>query len=442
MNKYFSILKEPRRILSIVWRHLGFYLPDKFYLEILYGILMRKKLNLKNPKTFSEKLQWLKLYDRRPEYVKMVDKAAVKDYVAGIIGDEYIIPTLGVWDRPEDIDWDSLPDQFVLKCTHDSGGLVICRDKAKLDKAAAMKKLRKSLKQNYYKVWREWPYKDVPRRIIAEKYIEPAPDLKDLPDYKFFCFDGEVKALFVATDRQKPGEDVKFDFFDADFNHLPFKQGHEHAAVTPPKPENFELMKKAATQLSKGMPHARVDLYEVGDKILFGEVTLFHFSGLVPFRPDEWDKVFGDMLTLAGARVGGGLIRLIDNGEMVVSRPDLPDYKFFCFNGEPKYCQVISGRNETMCIDFFDMDWVHQPFHEPKNYPFAEVEPARPALFDKMRNASRLLAQGKVFSRIDFYQVRDLVLFGEITFYPTSGMGGFMPEVFDTVLGQMITLPG
>lgn len=299
MNKYFSILKEPRRILSIVWRHLGFYLPDKFYLEVLYGILMRKKLNLKNPKTFSEKLQWLKLYDRRPEYVKMVDKAAVKDYVAGIIGDEYIIPTLGVWDRPEDIDWDSLPDLFVLKCTHDSGGLVICRDKAKLDKAAAMKKLRKSLKQNYYKVWREWPYKDVPRRIIAEKYIEPAPDLKDLPDYKFFCF-----------------------------------------------------------------------------------------------------------------------------------------------NGEPKYCQVISGRNETMCIDFFDMDWVHQPFHEPKNYPFAEVEPARPALFDKMRNASRLLAQGKVFSRIDFYQVRDLVLFGEITFYPTSGMGGFMPEVFDTVLGQMITLPG
>lgn len=298
MNKYFSISREPRKIISILWRHMGVYLPDKFYLEVLYRILMGKKLDLHNPKTFSEKLQWLKLYDRRPEYVTMVDKAAVKDYVAGIIGKEFVIPTLGVWKRPEDIDWDALPNQFVMKCTHDSGGLVICRDKSKLDKAAAIKKLRKCLKRNYFKIWREWPYKEVPRKIIAEKYIEPAPDTKDLPDYKFFCFDGEVKALFVATERQKEGEDVKFDFFDADFNHLPFRQGHEHAAVIPQKPHNFEQMKRVASQLSKGMPHARVDLYEVGDKVLFGEVTLFHFSGMVPFRPDNWDTTFGNMLTL------------------------------------------------------------------------------------------------------------------------------------------------
>lgn len=298
MNKLFSISREPKKIISIVWRHLGVYLPDKFYLEVLYWILMGKKLDLHNPKTYSEKLQWLKLYDRRPEYITMVDKVAVKDYVTRIIGDEFIIPTLGVWDKPEEIDWEKLPSQFVLKCTHDSGGLVICRDKSKLDKAAAIKKLRKCLKRNYFKIWREWPYKDVPKRIIAEKYISPEPDVKDLPDYKFFCFNGEVKALFVATDRQKPGEDVKFDFFDAEFNHLPFKQGHEHANVTPQKPRNFDQMKRVASLLSKGIPHARVDLYEVGDKVLFGEVTLFHFSGMVPFRPDNWDTTFGNMLTL------------------------------------------------------------------------------------------------------------------------------------------------
>lgn len=306
MKEYISILKEPRKIISILWRHIGVVFPDELYLKVQYRLLMGKRLDLKNPVTYSEKLQWLKLYDRRPEYVTMVDKAAVKDYVAGIIGNEYIIPTIGVWEKPEDIDWDTLPNQFVLKCTHDSGGLVICRDKSKLDKKATINKLRKGLKRNYFKIWREWPYKEVPRRIIAEKYIDPTPDLKDLPDYKFFCFDGEVKALFVATDRQKPGEDVKFDFFDADFNHLPFKQGHEHAAVTPRKPKNFELMKKAAAELSKGLPHARVDLYDVGEKVMFGEITFFHFSGMVPFRPDNWDKVFGDMLILPGECGGGG----------------------------------------------------------------------------------------------------------------------------------------
>jgi hypothetical protein len=284
-------------LLSLTVR-LKKYVPDKWYLMILFKSCLGYWPDLKHPKTFNEKLQWLKLYDRRPEYTTMVDKYAVKKYVADRIGDEYVIPTIGVWERPEDIDWDSLPDQFVLKCTHDSGGLVICRDKSKLNKETVGKKLHKSLLTDYYLLGREWPYKNVPRRIIAEQYIEPAPDTNDLPDYKFFCFDGQVKALFVATDRQKEGEEVKFDFFDADYNHLPFKQGHEHATITPQKPKNFELMKSLAVQLSKGMPHARVDLYEVGDKVLFGEITLYHFCGFVPFKPEKWDKVFGDMLTL------------------------------------------------------------------------------------------------------------------------------------------------
>ena len=175
---------------------------------------------------------------------------------------------------------------------------MICRDKASFDKQCAIYLLNKDLKSDLYVVWREWPYKNVPKRIIAEKYIEPNPETKDLSDYKFFCFDGKVKGLFVATERQNPNEEVKFDFFDADYNHLPFRQGHDHAKIIPPRPQNFELIKQLAEQLSKGIPHVRVDLYDKGDKVLFGEMTFFHFSGLVRFEPEEWDYKFGEWLKL------------------------------------------------------------------------------------------------------------------------------------------------
>lgn len=299
MNKFFSLLlHKPATLLVIFWKRTGGWCPDEYYLKLLYRLMMGKRLNLENPQTFSEKLQWLKLYDHKPEYTTMVDKYAVKDYVARIIGEEFIIPTLGVWNKVEDIDWDALPYQFVLKCTHDSGGLVICKDKSKLDKVAAIKKLKAGLKRDYFKMFREWPYKNVPKRIIAEQYIEPALDINDLPDYKFFCFDGEVKAMFVATERQVKGEEVKFDFFDADYNHLPFRQGHEHAKVVPQKPKNFELMKQLAEKLSKGIPHVRVDFYDIGDKVLFGELTLYHFSGMMPFEPEEWDYKWGELVKL------------------------------------------------------------------------------------------------------------------------------------------------
>lgn len=294
--KYY--IKHPETISNILLYHLGYWLPDKTYLKLKFRLRTGQTLNLNNPQTFSEKLQWLKLYDRRPEYVTMVDKIAVKDYVAKIIGEEYIIPTLGVWDRPEDIDWDMLPNQFVLKCSHDSGGLVICKNKAKLNKSLAIKKINKSLRTDYYKKGREWPYKNVPRRILAEKYIHPAPDMNDLPDYKFFCFDGE-----------------------------------------------------------------------------------------------------------------------------------------------PKYCQVISGRGSKMCIDFFDEAWEHQPFHEPKSYPFAESIPEKPLLYDEMWRLAQVLAKNKSFSRIDFYNVNGKIYFGEITFFPTSGMGGFAPQEWDYKFGEYIHLP-
>ncbi len=295
-------ISNPKSAAITALEHFGLWLPDKIYLKWMFRLKMGKRLNLRNPQTFSEKLQWLKLYNRKPEYTQMVDKYAVKDYVAKRIGDEFIIPTLGVWDNAEDIDWDSLPDKFVLKTTHGGGssGVVICRDKSAFDRENAIKRLRYSLENDdIYRTLKEWPYKNVVKRVIAEKYIEPRPDTNDLPDYKFFCF-----------------------------------------------------------------------------------------------------------------------------------------------NGEPKYCQVISGRGTNMCIDFFDHEWNHQPFHEPRKYPFADVEPKKPKCYENMWVLARKLAQDKAFSRIDFYEIGDDIYFGEITFYPTSGFGGFKPTDYDSILGQMLVLPG
>jgi len=291
-------LKNPVLIASgMVNRAWLNCLPDKQYLKLRYYIDMGKKLNLKAPKTFNEKIQWLKLYDRKPVYTTMVDKYEVKKYVADRIGEAYIIPTLGVWNSFAEIDFDALPNQFVLKCTHDSGGLVICKDKNTFDEAAAKKKIEASLRTNFYLIGREWPYKDVKPRIIAEKYMEDC-ETRELRDYKFFCFNGEPKALFVATDRQTPGEEVKFDFFDMDYAHIDVRNGHQNARALPKKPQQFELMKELAAKLSKDIPHVRVDFYEVDGKVYFGEMTFFHFSGFVPFEPDEWDYTFGSWIAL------------------------------------------------------------------------------------------------------------------------------------------------
>lgn len=299
MLPIWNYCKRPSLLFDSLVLHYGQWLSDALYLKLRFRLQTGKHLNLREPKTFSEKLQWLKLHDRRPEYTKMVDKISAKEYVSNIIGQDYIIRLLGVWDNPEDVNWASLPDQFVIKTNHSGGhtGVVICKDKSSFDHTSAIKKLKASLKRDVYHDLREWPYKNVERKVFAEEYIKPNPE-----------------------------------------------------------------------------------------------------SG------------------------------------------DMPDYKFFCFNGEPKYCQVISGRDTNMCIDFFDQEWNHQPFHEPKHYPFASIEPQKPKHFEKMWSMAKLLAYGKAFCRIDFYDVNDKVYFGEITFYPTSGMGGFAPEEYDSKIGELIDL--
>ena len=278
-------------------------LPDELYLKLIYRIRVGKKLNLKNPKTYNEKLQWLKLHDRNPLYTTLVDKYEVKSYIAEKIGEEYVIPTLGVWERFEDIDFNSLPDQFVLKCTHDSGGLVICKDKKKLDIEEARKKITRCQGTNYYWHGREWPYKFVRPRIIAEQYMEDEKT-QELRDYKFFAFNGTVRALFVASERQEKGTETKFDFFDADFNHLDFTNGHPNSTLTIEKPSSFDKMKELASILSVGFPQLRVDFYDVNGHVYFGELTFSHWSGLTPFSPDKWDDTFGSWIDLSLVKTG------------------------------------------------------------------------------------------------------------------------------------------
>lgn len=280
-------------------QQFAFLFSDKRYLDLIFRYRMGYRINWDNPTTFSEKLNWLKVNDHNPLYTKLVDKESVKAFVSERVGAEYVIPTLGVWENPEDIQFESLPERFVLKTTHGGGneGVVICRDKRTFDKHLAIKKLIKAMKQDIYRDSREWPYKNVEKRIICEPYIE---DKKtgELRDYKFFCFDGKVKALFVATERQKRDEPF-FNFFDENFNPLPIKQGHPVSPIIPEKPETFDRMKRIASRLSEGFPHIRVDLYEANGNVLFGELTLYHFGAVVPFEPRDWDYKFGEWIKLS-----------------------------------------------------------------------------------------------------------------------------------------------
>lgn len=295
-NRLVKAIKHPEWVFGVVLRKcFAKALSDKTFIKLEYFSGMRKFPNIDNPTTYNEKLIWLKLHDKHDEYTQLVDKYEAKEIVRKLIGDEYIIPTLGIYNSFDDIDFDNLPNQFVLKTTHDSGGVVVCPDKSAFNKEAARKKLEKSLKNNYFFEHREYPYKNVKPRIIAEQYMvdESGTELKD---YKFFCFDGKCKMLFIATDRGIG--DVKFDFFDTDFNHLPFKQGHPWSTKEIKKPAGFNKMIELAEILSKGFPHVRVDLYDINGKIYFGELTFFHFSGNVPFVPSEWDYKIGEWLTL------------------------------------------------------------------------------------------------------------------------------------------------
>lgn len=290
-----SVFSLRKWIEYYLYKTQGKHLSDETYLKLKFYALIGKKLDLKNPKTFNEKLQWLKLYDRKPEYTMMVDKYLVRDYIKEKLGEEYLIPLLGVWDDPDEIDFDKLPEQFVLKCNHNSGlGMYICKDKSQMDIEKVKTELRKGLAQDYYLSGREWPYKNVRPRIIAEMCMTDESKI-ELKDYKVMCFNGKAKLIQVHKGRFV---DHTQDFYDTNWNLLDIKQGLKRSDSVMPRPRLLDDMLKMSELLANGISQVRVDWYIVSDKLYFGEITFFDASGFDEFDPEGWNLILGDWISL------------------------------------------------------------------------------------------------------------------------------------------------
>lgn len=299
MKKIINYLKQPKKIIIYLMnKNFFFWMNDKTFLKLKYRLIIKKKLDLNKPKTFNEKLQWLKLYDRNPEYTKMVDKYEAKKYVASIIGDEYIIKTLGIYNNFEEIDFNKLPNQFVVKPTHTSGDIFICKDKKQINYKELRNKVLKWLRRKYYYFHREWPYKNIKPRIIAEEYMEDK-NRKELTDYKIYCFNGKCEYVMTCIDRKK-GK-TKFIYFDRkwnmkkEFSSDGLKYGNE---IKIDCPKNLEEMFQIAEKLSEGIPFVRVDLYEVDGKVYFGEMTFFPSAGFDNTRTTECEEYLNKSLKL------------------------------------------------------------------------------------------------------------------------------------------------
>ena len=302
MNKLLKIIRNCKHnqygMIVCLLQKFNFIFPDKLYLQLMFRFIIKRKLNLNNPKTFNEKLQWLKLYNRNSLYPAIVDKYTAKEYVADVIGEEYVIPTLGTWNSVDEIDFERLPNQFVLKTTNGGGGcdVVVCKNKASFNKGVALSRLNKGLKGNIYRKFREWPYKSIKPRIIAEKYMEDESGA--LIDYKFSCFDGYVDCVMVCLDRHM--NDTKFYFFDKNWNlkRLNIRGKNAPEGFSIPKPPCMDEMFDIASKLSIGFPFVRVDLYAVKGRVYFGEMTFYPCSGFDANLLPETDDYFGQLIDL------------------------------------------------------------------------------------------------------------------------------------------------
>lgn len=435
------------------------FVSDKTCLKILYHMYFGKKLNLENPQTFNEKLQWLKLYDRKPEYTRMVDKYEVKKYVAERIGEQYIVPTYGVWDHFDEIDFDRLPEQFVLKCTHDSGSINICKNKKTFDKKHAKKVLENSLKVNMFWMSREWPYKNVKPRIIAEKYLKDLGN-EVLPVYKFMCFDGEPKIIQTIQNDKQINETI--DYFDIKWNLLKLRQNFPNSVNPLPRPKNLEHMIEIARILSKDIPFVRVDLYEVNGETKFSEHTFYSDAGNSKFEPEDWDKGIGSWIKLPEDIYGGGYVislhnkklyaKLIQDSDMKVefnsegipisideiNKESLTDYKFFCFEGIPRFFYISKDKSDVPYTDFYDMNGERllMRMKDPNSY----IGYSLPKNFEKMKELATKLSESFHHLRVDFYECDDKVFVGELTFYHSGGFAKIQPHQWEKILGDWIIL--
>lgn len=289
---------NPRRLFGMLGsKGLLNWMPDELYIKIQFKLAMGYWPDLKAPKTFNEKLQWLKLHDRNPLYTTLVDKYAVREYIAKTLGEEYLIPLVGgPWKNADEIDFDALPEQFVLKCNHDSGGVIVCKDKSKLDIEKVRAMLNKRLRTNYYFANREWPYKGVKPCIFAEQFLEES-STEEIRDYKFWAFSGKAKFLYVCTERNTT-QGLRTTFFDLDWNPMPITRHYLASEKILDRPKCLQAMIELTERLSKDLPFARIDLYEVGSEAKFGEVTLYPGVGMKKFDPPEWDAKIGSWLEL------------------------------------------------------------------------------------------------------------------------------------------------
>lgn len=280
-----------KNFISSLYRSLWF-LSDKSYLKLIYRLRMGIKLNLDNPASFTEKLQWLKLYDHNPLYTKLADKHSVRKYIEEKVGEEHLVPLLGVYNSFSEIDFSSLPSSFVIKPTNDSGSCVICYNKALFDLKKARKIINYSLCHNYYHKTREWQYKDIKPQVLVEEYLG-----KDGPinDYKFFCFNGKAKFMYIEKESSSsPSQAI----YDMDFNRLPFSMDDDISSTKYTRPECFNQMRAIAETLSQSIPFLRVDMYYERGKVYVGELTFYHYGGFIPFKPPVWDKKIGEWLNI------------------------------------------------------------------------------------------------------------------------------------------------
>jgi hypothetical protein len=435
-----------RNILATgVLLRLNKIVPEKLYLKWLFRLNVGYKLNLKNPKTFNEKLQWLKLYDRKLEYTSLVDKYEVKRIVGKKIGEEHIIPTLGVWNNVDDIEWDTLPNQFVLKTTHGSGGsgVVICKDKNSFDIEDAKRKLDRSLAHSdTYAHYREWPYKNIKRRIIAEKFL--TNDNEDLDDYKMHCLNGVPKVILVCRDRYK--NELSEDFYTTEWEHLDLKHSsHDNALQLISRPAELKEMLDISEKLSEKMTFARTDFYSVHGKVFFCEIKLYPASGLVPFVPGKYDELFSDWTVSPDIEIVGKYLIIRKRNIFIVlyeyDSAALNDYKFFCFDGKVKFFKVDFGRFKEHHANYYDPDGTILPFGEEVCLPVPGYKITLPSCLEQMKAMASTISKGFPFLRVDLYVSGGQIYFGETTFYPASGMGRFSPESADLDIGNMLNLP-
>ena len=293
------LLKDPSRILLWATDFRVFRLmPDERFLKLLFWLNMKKRLNLTHPRTFNEKMQWLKVHWRKPQMTQLVDKVAVKEIIRQIAPEVRVIPTLGIWDSFDEIDLDALPEQFVLKPSHTSGDVYICRDRQKLDPEKLRRVATRWLKREYYWGQREWPYKDVPPKLLAEPYLDDGSG--GLRDYKFFCFHGQPR-FFYLSQGMEDHHTARMAFMDMEGRALPFHRGdYLRFEETPELPDGFERLRALSTRIAEqvDVPFVRVDLYTFRDEVYFGEITFFPCSGYMPFEPEEWDERIGSYMTL------------------------------------------------------------------------------------------------------------------------------------------------